>query len=85
LACFRAISKVSRRNRREVAREINHLHRTKKKKLSEQSKGLEQELVDVIFTCCCIANNHNIDLELEWNRMMSEKHYVRDNQRYERK
>lgn len=69
----------------EVAREINHLHGTKKKKSQEQTQELGQELADVIFTCRCIANNHKIDLELEWDRMMKEKHYGRDNQRYERK
>ncbi len=69
----------------EVAREINHLHGTKKKKPQEQTQELGQELADVIFTCCCIANNQDIDLESEWNKMMKEKHYGRDNQRYERK
>ncbi len=68
----------------EVAREINHIHGTKKKKSQEQTKELGQELADVIFTCCCIANNHNIDLEEHWNAMMNEKHYGRDNQRFER-
>jgi len=69
----------------EVAREINHLHGTKKKKSQEQTKELGQELADVIFTCFCIANSHNLDLEEEWNKMMNEKHYGRDNQRFERK
>ena len=69
----------------EVAREINHLHGTKKKKESEVTKGLGQELADVMFTVCCLANNHGINLQEEWDRMMREKHYGRDNDRYEKK
>lgn len=69
----------------EVARELNHLHGTKKKKLTEDTKDLGQELSDVLFTLCCIANSHKIDLQAEWDRMMKEKLYGRDNLRYERK
>ncbi|MEK6854972.1 MAG: MazG nucleotide pyrophosphohydrolase domain-containing protein [Nanoarchaeota archaeon] len=59
----------------EVARELNHMYGTKKKKSSEDTKSLGQELSDVIFTICCIANAHKINLEEEWNRMMQEKQY----------
>lgn len=69
----------------EVARKINHLHGTKKKKDGESNNGLGQELTDVIFTVCCIANNHGINMQEEWDRMMREKHYGRDADRYERK
>lgn len=69
----------------EVAREINHLHGTKKKKSSEQTKELSDELADVIFTVCCIANNHGINLDETWGKMMREKHYGRDNSRFEKK
>ena len=68
----------------EVAREINHLHGTKKKKDSEDTKGLKDELIDVIFTISCIANEGGIDLQEEWERVMKEKHWGRDNQRYQR-
>lgn len=68
----------------EVARELNHIHGTKKKKPSEDTKGLGQELSDVLFTVCCIANSHGLNLQEEWERMMKEKQYGRDNQRYER-
>jgi len=64
----------------EVARELNHIYGTKKKKSSEDTKSLGQELSDVIFTVCCMANSHNIDLQQEWERMMEEKQYGRDNQ-----
>lgn len=69
----------------EVARELNNMYGPKKKKPGEESKGLGQELSDVLFTVCCIANSHDIDLQGEWERMMKEKQYGRDNQRYERK
>ncbi len=69
----------------EVAREINHLHGTKKKKSSEEIKELSDELVDVIFTVCCIANSHNINLDEAWEKMMDKKHYGRDANRFEKK
>lgn len=69
----------------EVARELNHLHGNKKKKVDENTKGLGSELVDVLFTICCMANMHGIDLEQEWNMMIEKKNYGRDNKRYERK
>ena len=67
----------------EVARELNHIYGTKKKKSSEDIKSLGQELSDVIFTICCIANSHKINLQEEWDGMIQEKQYGRDNQRYE--
>jgi len=69
----------------EVAREINHLYGSKKKKDSEGEGNLGQELTDVIFTIVCIANTKGINLQEEWEKMMREKHHGRDNQRYERK
>lgn len=69
----------------EVARELSHRYGTKKKKLTEDSGELGQELCDVIFTISCIANSHTIDLQGEWDRMMREKQYGRDNQRYDKK
>lgn len=69
----------------EVARELNHMYGTKKKKPVEDTRSLGAELSDILFTVCCIANKNNINLQEEWKRMMEEKHYGRDNQRYERK
>jgi NTP pyrophosphatase (non-canonical NTP hydrolase) len=69
----------------EVAREINHLYGTKKKKADENKGSLGQELSDVIFTAICIANSNGIDLQNEWDKMMREKHYGRDVNRFERK
>jgi len=69
----------------ELAREINHLYGTKKKKDGEQENSLGQELTDIIFTVVCMANSQGIDLSKEWKWMMSEKLYGRDNNRYIKK
>lgn len=69
----------------EVAREMNHLHGPKKKKASEETKELHQELVDVIFTIVCIANSKGINLQEEWDRAMREKMYGRDANRFEKR
>ena len=69
----------------EVARELNHLYGTKKRKPSEPQANLGQELTDVIFTICCIANREGVNLSEEWEKMMEQKHYGRDNQRFDKK
>ena len=45
----------------EVAREINHLYGTKKKKNSEDKAELADELIELLFTLICIANDENIN------------------------
>jgi len=69
----------------EVAREMNHIHGTKKKKGSEETKELGDELVDVIFTIICIANSHGINLDESWKTMADKKMYGRDKNRFEKK
>jgi NTP pyrophosphatase (non-canonical NTP hydrolase) len=69
----------------EVARELNHLHGTKKKRGSEETSELGKELADVMFTVCCIANRHGLTLQQYWDQLMQKKLYGRDNNRYERK
>ena len=69
----------------EVAREINHLYGTKRKKDSEKSAELGNELVDVLFTIICIANGQKINLESAWQKMVENKMQKRDINRFERK
>ncbi len=69
----------------EVAREINNLHGVKKRKPGEPEGNLGQELSDVIFTVVCLANSHEVDLDAEWKKMMDQKMYGRDKDRYEKK
>ena len=69
----------------EVAREINHKYGTKKKKDSEGTAEIGNELIDILFTIICIANSEKINLETEWRKMVDEKMGKRDINRFERK
>lgn len=68
----------------EVARELNHKFGPKKKKATEESAELSEELADVIYTVICLANSQNIDLDKAWKKMMK-KLYTRDKERWEKK
>ena len=68
----------------ELGREINHLYGPKKKKASEDINDLGQEMGDVIFTICCLANSKGIDLDEVWKKII-DKCYNRDNDRYKKK
>ena len=69
----------------ELAREINHKYGPKKKKDSEAKNSIGKELADILLVLFCIANNENIDLQKEWDKMLETRLYKRDNQRFERK
>ena len=69
----------------ELAREVNHLYGTKKKKGSESENSMGKELIDIIFTVVCIANSQRIDLSQEWDEMFDKKLYCRDKDRYQKK
>ena len=69
----------------EVGRELNNIHGIKKKRADQEGKGLEGELFDVLFTVVCIANSHGINLDEAWQRMMKDKMYGRDANRFEKK
>lgn len=68
----------------ELAREINHLYGSKRKKPEEDTKELADEIGDIIFTLCCLANSKGIDLDQAFQKVM-DKYYNRDNSRYEKK
>ena len=68
----------------ELAREVNHRWGPKKKKSTEEKKELEDEVGDIIFTLCCLANSQGIDLDKSWERVM-DKCWGRDKDRYEKK
>ena len=68
----------------ELSREINHQFGPKKKKDSEDTRELGEEIGDIIFTLCCLSNSLNIDLE-EAFKIVMDKCYGRDKNRYERK
>lgn len=68
----------------ELAREVNHRFGPKKKKPQEETKEIGDEMADIIFTLCCLANSLNIDLDESFARTM-DKCYRRDKDRYEKK
>ncbi|HJX06165.1 MAG TPA: MazG nucleotide pyrophosphohydrolase domain-containing protein [Candidatus Nanoarchaeia archaeon] len=68
----------------ELAREINDIWGPKKKKPNENKINLGEEIGDIVFTLCCLANSQRIDLDESFNRVMN-KCYGRDNNRYEKK
>ncbi|OGY08502.1 MAG: nucleotide pyrophosphohydrolase [Candidatus Blackburnbacteria bacterium RIFCSPHIGHO2_01_FULL_43_15b] len=68
----------------ELAREINHLYGPKKKKSTESSKEMADEMADIIFTITCLANSKKIDLDKAFKRVM-DKCYSRDSARWEKK
>ncbi len=68
----------------EVAREVNHLYGPKKKKPTEDTRDMGEEIGDVIFTLCCLANSQGIDLDEAFKRVI-DKHDGRDNDRFEKK
>ena len=68
----------------EVGREINHLFGPKKKKPDEEKGDLGEEIGDVIFTLCCLANSQEIDLDEAFKKVM-DKHFGRDDNRFEKK
>ncbi len=68
----------------ELAREINHLYGPKKKKSGEETKELGDEMGDIIFTLCCLANSQGINLDEAFKRVM-DKVNRRDQHRFEQK
>lgn len=57
----------------EISREIAHLHGHKKKKVGENTDGLESEIGDVLFALICLANSHEISLEKSFEKAMQKK------------
>jgi len=68
----------------ELARELNHRFGPKKKKSSEETQEVGDEMADIIFTLICLANSQNIDLDTHFKRVM-DKYNDRDENRWEKK
>lgn len=68
----------------ELARELNHRFGPKKKKATEDTKEVGDEIADIIFTVVCLANSLNIDLDKSFDKMM-QKYGERDKDRWEKK
>jgi len=65
----------------EVAREICHLFGAKKKKSTESTAELGDELADIIFSVVCMANALDINLDKHFKKAM-DKCYGRDKDRW---
>ena len=61
----------------ELAREINHREKIKKKKPSEPKRDIGLEMADILFSLICLANRYKIDLETKFKEVM-EKYSNRD-------
>lgn len=68
----------------ELARELNHRFGPKKKKESEDSKEIEDEMGDIIFTLACLANSLDLDMERGFRKVM-DKVNSRDKDRWQKK
>jgi len=68
----------------ELAREINHRFGPKKKKDSEDTKDIEDEIADIIFTLTCLANSLDLDMDRGFKSVM-DKLNDRDKDRWEKK
>ena len=68
----------------ELATELNDRYGGRVKKPTDDTKDIGIEICDIMFALFCLANSHNIDLDETW-RIVMNKCYSRDNQRYERK
>jgi len=68
----------------ELAREINHRFGPKKKKDSEDTREVEEEIADIIFTLTCLANSLNLDMDMGFKSVMN-KLNSRDKDRWEKK
>lgn len=65
----------------EVAREINHLEGYKPKKGKKETSKVAEELADLLFAIICLANNYNIDLNEELEKIIR-KYSTRDRDRF---
>lgn len=65
----------------EFARLINHVYGPKKKKASELTQDMEEELGDILYTLACFANSHDIDLDKALEKSM-QKTFARDKNRF---
>ncbi|MBL4644565.1 MAG: nucleotide pyrophosphohydrolase [Candidatus Pacebacteria bacterium] len=68
----------------EVARLLNHMYGDKPKKKDEAEQQLGGELADVMFNIVCMANAHNINLDIEFEKAL-DKLRVRDKDRFKKK
>lgn len=67
----------------ELARELNHRYGPKKKKSTEDTREICEEIGDIVFSLACLANSLELDIEDGFKKVM-EKYRARDGERFER-
>jgi len=65
----------------ELSRAVSHRFGEKTPKPGEDSGDVAGELCDLIFVAICLANSMQIDLDAEWQRLVT-KLYQRDLNRW---
>ncbi|MCA9361714.1 nucleotide pyrophosphohydrolase [Candidatus Kaiserbacteria bacterium] len=68
----------------EVGRILNHKYGDKVKKDGEEPDELGAELADILFAVVCSANSHNLDLDIEFEKII-QKSKTRDVNRFDKK
>lgn len=68
----------------ELAREINHRFGPKKKKETDDTRDIEDEIGDIIFTLACLSNSLDLDMDRGFKSVM-DKLNSRDKDRWEKK
>lgn len=68
----------------ELARLINHRYGPKVKKPGEHDQAMGEEIADIIFALCCLANREGINLDPELDRVLT-KAKTRDKDRFKKK
>lgn len=69
----------------ELSRELNSRYGDRIRKPGEKEGDIGEEIGDIIFALVCLANSHGIDLDKVMEEVISEKCYIRDNNRFESK
>jgi NTP pyrophosphatase (non-canonical NTP hydrolase) len=65
----------------ELSRELNHRYGHKPKKPDEVDQDLALELADILFVLVVLANQHDIDLSVAFERVL-QKYRERDGSRW---
>jgi NTP pyrophosphatase (non-canonical NTP hydrolase) len=65
----------------ELARLINHEYGPKKKKSDEAEQNIEDEIGDILYALSCMANIHDIDLDVALQKSIN-KVETRDKNRF---
>lgn len=68
----------------ELSRELSHLHGSKVRKSVEDTADIKSEMGDLLFSICCMANYHKINLDEALTGVL-EKIKTRDKDRWEKK